>query len=161
MWGSICLPWIVNYQKFTQLSWDCGVPLVLQLHLIFCFTIAIILLEVVLLVCAPHPFSWVWASGGQDLCHPVSWVPGTTQQHATKTCIGRGTKVWAICTWIPLKARRALLSLSYGGEFPADTLSTWKTNQSQVPRHMSAPKDYSLNVTPFASTTHTHKWMNS
>lgn len=85
------------------------------------------------------------------LCHGFL-APHSNMQ--PKLVSGGGTKVRAIRTGIPLKAR-ALLSLSHGGEDPADTLSTCKRNQSQSPGHTSVPKDDSSNVTPFPSTTHT------
>lgn len=42
---SVCLPWVVNKQKYTQLSRRCGMPLLFPLHFVFCFTIAMILLD--------------------------------------------------------------------------------------------------------------------
>ena len=79
------------------------------------------------------------------LCH-VFPVPHSGMQQ--RLILAGGTTVWAVCTGISRKARRALLSSSHGREYPADTPSIWKTNQSQSPGHMSVPKDNSLNVTP-------------
>ena len=88
----------------------------------------------------PTPTPKVCTTGGQGLCHPVSrhLAPhsGMLHEHLLTEDMG----LWAVHTEIPLKARRVLLSLSHGGEDPADTLSTCKATESVSQAHISPPE---------------------
>ena len=69
-----------------------------------------------------------------------SCVPAPHSSMLHERLLTEDTGLWAVRTEIPLKARRALLSLSHGGEDPADTLSTCKANESVSQARISPPE---------------------
>lgn len=158
-YGDKYMPSLKNKQKFTQLSWDCGVPLAFPLDFTFCFIIGIISLDSGCFPCLhptpPSPEYELLEGRVYAIMYPGGLEPHRSIQEmfVRQEVLGCGWYVQEVL-WKPEEhccLRHMVESTQHTHFQPV------RQTRVNLPGTNQSLKDDSLNVAPSPNTTH-KKW---